>query len=272
MFEAGIAARVHVTFDERHADLVHDEEWEAFFVPLRERLDQTDRHDVDHDERDFVTEAPPGATYLIPKAKIDGAGFFRTAASEIKKYLYRDHSLTLLRNEELDLVARVGEDDASFAQRCDAAAQDRADEEAAALRDKYETRMKRLRSDFDKAERRAAELEADLQGARQDQLLDSAGAIFDMLRGRRRTRSITGSARSRASRRSKEQRLETAHGKVQDAWQAMSDLEQDLLDELEEINDRWESAAEQVETLEVGLEKDDIQVDELMLVWVPVGR
>ena len=93
-----------------------------------------------------------------------------------------------------------------------------------------------------------------------------------MLRGRRRTRSITGSSRSRASRRSKQQRLETAHGKVQDAWQAMSDLEQDLLDELEEINDRWESTAEQVEPLEVGLEKDDIQVDELTLVWVPVGR
>jgi hypothetical protein len=272
LLEAGIAARVHVTFDERHADLVHEDEWEAFFVPLRERLDQADRHDVDHDVRDFVTEAPAGATYLIPEAKIDGASFFRTAASEIKTYLYRDHSLTLLRNKELDLVARVGEDESSFTKRCDSAAQDRADEEAAALRDKYETRMKRLREDFDKAERRAAELEADLQGAREDQLLDSAGAIFDMLRGRRRTRSITGSSRSRASRRSKQQRLESAHGKVQDAWQAMSDLEADLLDELEEINDRWELVAEQVETLDVGLEKDDIQVDELTLVWVPVGR
>ncbi len=272
LLEPGLAARVHVTFDERHADLVHEDEWEAFFMPLRERLDQEDRYDVDHDDRDFITDAPAGATYVIPEAKIDGAAFFRTAASEIKKYLYRDHSITLLRNPELDLVARVDEDEASFARRCDDAAQDRADEEAAALRDKYESRMKRLRTDFDKAERRAAELEADLQGARQDQLLDSAGAIFDMLRGRRRTRSITGSSRSRASRRSKEARLESAHGKVQDAWQAMSDLEQDLLDELEEINDRWEEAAAAIEPLEVGLEKDDIQVDELTLVWVPVGR
>ncbi len=93
-----------------------------------------------------------------------------------------------------------------------------------------------------------------------------------MLRGRRRTRSITGSSRSRASRRSKQQRLETAQGKVQDAWQRMADLEQDLLDELEEINDKWEDAADEIEELEVGLEKDDIQVDDLTLVWVPVSR
>lgn len=269
-FQAGVAARVHVTFDERTADLVHQEEWEAFFMPLRGRLDQEDRFDVDHDPRDLVERTPTIATYLIPEAKIDTASFFRTATTDIKTHLYRDHSITLLHNKQLGLAARVDEDEVAFRRRCDAAGQDKADVEAAALRDKYETKMKRLRADFDTAEQRAAALESDLQGAREEQLWDSAGAVFDILRGRRRTRSITGSSRSRSARRSKQQRLETAHGKVQDTWQKMSDLEQDLLDELEEINDKWEAVAVDIASLEVGLEKDDIQVDELTLVWVPV--
>ena len=44
------------------------------------------------------------------------------------------------------------------------------DEEAAKLRDKYETKMDRLRKSFDSAERKVSELETDLAGANQDQL------------------------------------------------------------------------------------------------------
>jgi hypothetical protein len=268
--QAGLAATVHVTFDERNADVAHQDVWEAFFMPLTDTLDESNRFDVDHDVRDFVEAAPTGATYVVPEARIGSSTFFRAAAADIKTHLYRDHTLSLLRNKALDLSARVDEDAETFRRRCDEVGQDRADQEAATLRDKYEDKMKRLRTDFDTAERRAAELEADLQGAREEQLWDSAGAVFDMLRGRRRTRSITGSSRSRTSRRSKQQRLEAAQGKVQDAWQRMADLEQDLLDDLEEINDKWEATATEIEELEVGLEKDDIDVADLTLVWVPV--
>ena len=64
--------------------------------------------------------------------------------------------------------------------------------------------------------------EADLAGANQDQLIDSAGALIGILTGRRSTRSITGSSRSRASRRSKEERLRSAQAKATDMWQDMA--------------------------------------------------
>jgi DNA helicase HerA-like ATPase len=269
-FQAAVAARVHVTFDERRADLVHQDVWEAVFTPLTERLDPHHRYDVDHDPRDFVGEPPAKATYLIPDARIGGAAFYRSAVADIRTLLHREHRIKLFHNRELDLVSRVGEDEATFRRRCDEAGQDRADAVSASLRDKYEERMARLRTNYETAQRKAQEAEADLQGAREDQLMDAAGAVLDILRGRRRTRSITGSARSRSSRRSKQQRLESAQTKVQDVWQQMADLEADLLDELEGINDEWELAAERIDELEVGLEKDDIDVDELTLVWIPV--
>jgi hypothetical protein len=268
-YRAGLAATVKVTFDERHADLVHEETWEAFFTPLTSPLDQASRLDVDYDGRDFLTEAPAGASYEIPEAKIDRVSYFRAASSDLKAHLHREHTLSLQRNAPLKLVSRVDEDAAAFRLRCDQAGQDRADAEAAALRDKYESKMKRLRKAFDAAERKAAKLEGDLQGAREDQLWETAGAVLDLLRGRRSTRSVTGSSRSRAARRSRQQRLEAAQGKVQDSWQEMADLEAELLGELEEINDRWEAAAAEIEDLEVGLEKDDIDVGQVTLVWIP---
>ncbi len=37
-----------------------------------------------------------------------------------------------------------------------------------------------------------------------------------------------------------------------------------------EIEDRWEDVAAELETVEVGLEKNDISVDEIAVVYIPV--
>ena len=176
----------------------------------------------------------------------------------------------MFKNAGLKSYSRVGETEEAFTARCDAEAEARADAETAALRDKYEAKLQRLRRAFDAAERRVEELEVDLQGAREGQLIEGAGALIDILRGRRSTRSITGSARKRAAARSKEQRLRSAQEKVHDKWEAMAELEEELLSELEQINDRWEAIATEVEPVEVGLEKNDIHVEHVTLVWIPV--
>ena len=95
--------------------------------------------------------------------------------------------------------------------------------------------------------------------------------MINILLGRRGTRSVTGSARSRSARRSKEARLRSAQAKADGKFAELAELEADLVEELEEINDRWEERGEAIEPVEVGLEKADIQVVETSLVWLPLG-
>ena len=87
--------------------------------------------------------------------------------------------------------------------------------------------------------------------------------------GRRSTRSVTGSARNRRSTRSKEARLRTAQAKADDKYAELQELEAELVEELEEINDRWEDRSNEITEIEVGLEKSDIQIVETALVWLP---
>ena len=49
----------------------------------------------------------------------------------------------------------------------------------------------------------------------------------------------------------------------------MLELDHEMREELEEINDKWEEIGEDVETIEVGLEKSDILVEDVALVWIP---
>jgi hypothetical protein len=45
-------------------------------------------------------------------------------------------------------------------------------------------------------------------------------------------------------------------------------LEEELVDTLEDIQDDWETKAANIKATEVPLEKTDLTVDELVLVWI----
>ncbi|NNC76139.1 MAG: DUF87 domain-containing protein [Acidimicrobiia bacterium] len=269
-FRPAIAATVDLLYDDTSAKLKHDEKWEAVLSPLSDDIDLDAHFDVDHDARDFADEAPSGATYEFPTAAIGTKAFFTSIKRDLKEYLYRNSTVKVMKNPILKLYSRVGESPEDFLERCDEEAQQRADADASKLRDKYRTKTDRVLDQLATAERRVAELEVDVQGSRQREMLDGAGALIGILTGRRRTRSVTGSARTRSATRSKEQRLRTAQAKVDDKVIKVDELESELTDELVEINDSWEEKGQEIEVVDIGLEKSDIHVDEVALVWIPV--
>ena len=269
-FTAALAARVQLTYDERTADLVHQEEWEAIIMPLGDRLDANTAVYVDYDDRDFTDTVSSDATYLIPDGAIDSAAYWKSAETAIKDFLYRGQKITIFKNVGLKLYSRAGETQEAFLSRCDEVAQGGADTEAAKLRDKYERRFTTIRNQLAAAERRTEEIGVDLQGAKQKEMIDGASSVINILLGRRSTRSVTGSARNRGTTRSKEARLRTAQAKADDKYSELQNLEADLVEELEEINDRWEDMGDQIDEIEIGLEKTDIQIAEVALVWLPV--
>ena len=153
-YAAAVAARVSLTYDERAADLVHQEEWEAIVTPLGRRFDAEGATYVDYDDRDFSTSAPEQAVYVIPEGDIEKASYWKGAATALKDFLYRGQKITIFKNAELKLYSRAGELEQDFLARCDEVAQTRADEQSAKLRDKYEKRFKTLRDQAAAAERR----------------------------------------------------------------------------------------------------------------------
>ncbi len=266
--EPMIAARVDLVYDERKADLKHDQTWEAIFHPLGERFDPEDAVVVDYDDRDFRPEAPEGATYALVEAPVDTAAFWTSVKSELKDHLYRNASIEVFRNAELKLYARVGESEEDFQQRCDRAAEDRADTEIAKVRDRLEAKLDRAKDQLATAHRRMEELETDTETRKRDEWMSGASDVIGVLLGGRRSRSLSGASRRRSQTQRTQQRLKTAQAKVEDKVEEITDIEEDIVLEVEEINDKWEDIAANIDTIEVGLEKTDISVDEVALVWV----
>lgn len=271
---AFLAARVSLRYDDTAAGVDEQQEFEAVYGPLDVGLDLDSERQVDYDDRDFLIEPPAGAVYVLPGAPVAEAKFFATAGKDIQRRLVEKHSLELQRNPALKLVSRPGESAEAFAARCQEAAQDKADVETAKIRDRLEAKRDRLDKALALAKRRVEELDTDARSRQTTELVAGAGAVLGALfGGRRSTRSITSAISGATSRRGMSARVgerrATAAAKVEDTQDDLAALEQEILDEVAEIDEKWTATAETLETVAIRLEATDVRVVETRLLWVP---
>ncbi len=274
--QAGAVARIAMRFDDETADLIHDQEYELVLTPLVELLDVTAAIGVDHDERDLHTEAPPGATYVLPEAKVNTKAFWTKLQRDLIDHVVRSRELRLLANRELKIVSRPGEAEDAFITRCLVAADERADADIAKLKDSFETRFKRIREQLQTAEGRADVLREEREGKRNEELLSTVGGVLGGIFGGRRSRGgVFGSLGRAAGKRGRSSaagaRLDAAEDKVQSLSDQLIELQGDLENEVTSIDVRWAASAKEIQPIEVPLEKGDVKITQLVLGWIPVA-
>ena len=49
----------------------------------------------------------------------------------------------------------------------------------------------------------------------------------------------------------------------------MREIDEELREDLAELQETWDARAEEIETKSIPLEKSDIAVEEIVLLWVP---
>lgn len=278
--QAGVAVRVEMLFDETKAKLRHEVEWEAIISPLEGPLDPDDALIVDYDDRDLIKQAPDDAIYVLPDARIKNKTYFSAAKTAIKDHLYREQEITIFHNPSLKLYSRAGESEADFEQRCQTVADAKADEDVDKLRRTLTKKLDRINASIQKAEDKIREYEFDAASRKSDQrtsqVLDIAGGLLGgLLGGRSSTRSITsGIRRSQSKGRmaaKADERLKTAENRYEELLDDRDQLEETVAEDLMDIQDEWSDKVSDIESKAVGLEKADITIDDLRLVWIPVG-
>lgn len=278
-WEAAMVARVMLRFEDTRAGFVHDDEYEAVLFPLLEQIDVSRAIDVDYDDRDLRAQAPTGAVYRLPAAPVKQKTLFSRIERELLDFLVRSKSVEMLTNRELKLFGRPGETDDEFRVRCAQVADQRADEETAKLRDRYESKAQTLRQQLMVAEDRVEVLEVEAKGRRNEELMSTAGSILGGLLGGRSRGSILGSvvgrAGSVAGRRTRTQatgkRLDAASNKVEALQQQVDELEQQAAADIEAIDSKWRALAADISTTPVSLKRTNAKIVHTALVWLPVS-
>jgi len=276
---AAAVARINLRYDETKADLVHDDEFECVVFPLSEQVDASGMIKVDYDDRDLRTEAPDGAVYRLNDAKLANKTYWSGLEKAIRDELVRTSTVDIGMNKALKLYGRPGESADDFEARCLKFADEQADAEIAKLRDKYETKTKRLRDQVDGLEDKIELLEEQSKSKRNSELLSTAGSVLGGLLGGSKSKGgmlggLFGkagtAARRRGTTKAAGERVDAAENKLERLTTDIEDLEAELADELIEIDERWMETAKEITPLSVGLEATDVKVAQISLTWLPV--
>ena len=268
-----LVTRVQLLFDDTKADLRETVEWEAVAAVGEGDVDWAEAVAVDYDTRDLRRDAPEGAAYVLTDAPIAKSSWFRSATADLKNHLHRSQTVTLQANRELKLYSRIDESEADFEARCQAAADEAKDEEVAKIRERITARMDKLEVAIAKYQDRIEELQADVRNRRNQDLISIGSSVLgSILGGRASTSTIARSAGRAATRgQSAAQRIRTVENRIEEKNLALEDLEDDLREAVAEVEEEWNEKAEAIEPMEISLEKNDITVDEVSLLWLPVG-
>ncbi len=260
-YEAAAAVRISARYDDTRAGVDFVDEWEAILHPLSN--DASEAIHVDYDERDLIEDAPATAPYQLPDARIDTKTFWKSLTAAFKEQMYREGKISIFKNPDLKLYSRVGESLEDFQARCAVAADNAADDATAALARKYNKRLRKIQLAIDKYEAQADDARRDASGGDIDMM---AGAVFDMLSGRRRSRSISSAMKARRTAR---RRIEAAEDKADAKVAEYTSLQEEFEEETADIVDQWDDKAANIVEVEISLEKNDIAVEDMALVWIP---
>ena len=266
------AVTVQLLYDDIRASVNHTETYEAIIFPMDGMIDVEEVRAVDHDARDFVAEAPAGASYELGNTKLQNKTFWTSLQADLKNFLVSNRSIEVIKCPPLKLYSRVGEAEEAFVARCREAADDAADIKIAKLRSQFARRIDRLQNQISTADARVREMEVDSSSRTQSEVMSGIGDLLGaVLSGRFGSSTINKAASRRTASRKAKARLETAQEKLDAKQRDLVELEEELEDALVAIADEHDAMADDREVLEIGLEKTDIRVAEARLVWVPVA-
>jgi hypothetical protein len=270
-WEPGILATTDLRYDEAKADFVLDQTVSSVLFPLSGGIDATRAVPIALDPAHLTTSAPPSASYRLVDAAIGDTTTWKQVGRALIDQVMRGDALTINVNKELKLFSQPNETAEQFATRCATAATAAAAEKKAAATAKQAAKASKLDDQRDAASDRADVVAEQAKDRKRGNWLRAAGDVVGGIFGSSREAAVrVGRAADRVTRNSDDKRVDEAAARVTRIEQQRADLDAALAQELAAIDATASASATAITTMAVPLERTDVKMRELLLVWVPV--
>ncbi|MFK7928532.1 MAG: helicase HerA-like domain-containing protein [Myxococcota bacterium] len=237
---------------------------ERLFVPLSS--EPGDGIPVTLRRQDLDRDAPGGWFMGLPE-DADEAREIQKVEKALTDAIYRTEVTTMYRHKGLKLTSQAGESEAAFGIRVRQAIDERIADKAQALKDRIEKKVDTLQDRMERKQADLANAEGKARSQQTREIINVGETIFGMFFGGR-SKSLSTAATRRGQTASANQRVSKLGMELAQLQAEVMELQVDLTQQLAEIQTDEMSALVEVEATEVGLEKNDIDVESIGIVWV----
>jgi len=209
------------------------------------------------------------AAFEPVSSSIAQAADFRTLTASLQDYLYRTATFVLRYNPTLKLYSRPDESERDFLTRCQDAAREKRDEEAAKVTAKIDTKLAQMRDKMKREERELDQDETEYKGRQTEELLSAGESVVGFFLGRKSTRALSTASRRRRMTSQSKADIQESKETIAQLQKDIADLEKERDEAAQGVTDRWASLAGQLESVEVRPRKTDVLVDLVAVAWTP---
>ncbi|HUS84351.1 MAG TPA: DUF87 domain-containing protein [Anaerolineales bacterium] len=220
----------------------------------------------------FDSGPSPEAQFAPLEAPLKDAKSLKTIETDFQDYIFHGAGLKVPSNPALKLFAAPGISEAEFQRQCSEAADEAADVEVNTLEKKYETKIKRIKDRLAKEHRELAVDEAELGSRKMEEVATLAENVFGLFSGSRSTRRISTSLTKRRMTSKAKADLEESQDVIDDFMKELENLQAELTQEIDDIQERWNQVALDVEETVLAPYKKNIRVLLFGVAWTPYWR
>jgi hypothetical protein len=266
------AATVHYLDAKRGIDHAEDL---SLMAPLAEDgMDWYAAESVELGKDELEGEPVPVASFApLPDAAVK-ARSYDTWRKALEECLYRTRRCELFRSRAVGEVSRPGESERDFRIRLGERAREKRDQQVEALRKKYGAKVAVLEERIRRASQQKEKQAEQAQHQTWQTVLTAGSAMATVLFGGRRSAfGRVGTALRGAGRTYQEKKdVDRAEETVEALQKQLADLTADLETEVDNLEERFDPEAGELEVLGLKPRKADVEVRFLTLAWAPRGE
>ncbi len=199
---------------------------------------------------------------------------YKGVEKDFADWVYRNERVDVYYSELLKEYSKMGESEGEFRGRLSHEAREMRDAAVEVLRKKLEKKIETKEGQLDRAEASLDREKSEASNAKMQVTGNVVGAVLGMIFGKRKLSATTisrGRTAANSYSRSRKQSgdVRRAEGRVDDLRDEIADLEAEMREELDELSNRFDPTALDLEVVQVKPYKKDIDVQSVSLLWVP---
>lgn len=272
-----IMARAEVKFDVERKNISHKREIVKVLFPIEER-------DSDWDKSVEITLGSETGSQIredlpIPNDKVVGyrplpewclkKGVLKKINADFISHLFIGEKMTLFKNSHLNVLSKFGENRGNFVERIKEIAEETADTEVEKIAEKYKKKMEAIEKKIRKEEKDLSMREMEYDERKREEFISAGETIFGLVFGKRRSGLSKATTKRRMTRKAKSM-METSEAEIEDFKVELKQLTNELEDEIVSINEETLEKVEEIEEVEITLEKNDIHLLDFGILWIPL--
>lgn len=272
VYRPGLIAQAQVRFDQRKYN-IDTETRKAVLVPEVPASEAIRWEDYEHDsfdERQLETRPLAEARFSAPSGLFAEGAELKNLERDFGDWAYRQGEVQIWANDKLKVYGRPELGREEFLAQCQAAADDKRDDEIETAKDRIETKLTTLQRKLDREKRQLNEQQSRASNRKLEEIGTHAENILSLFMGRRR--SFTTSLTKRRLSSEADANVTETQSEIKDLEAQLAELNAEAAALVAEIDARWDEAAAQITQIPLRPARSDVYVSLFGIAWLPYHR